>query len=390
MQRIIANALLGIAFWTFVFGFSSVMNASAGWRFDAACKEAVSKDTAGRYVFKPTGDPAMDARIIEYYLNNNKKKTMVFTEGTTTEVSQVLDIGSNTTIVASGAAVVQTVDGKGVLQHAIKGNKYNAIQNVKIVGGTWKNKKNTKAHSIMRFAHGKNIQLEGVTVETNFQSHGVALVACKNAVVNECTIVARNNKTKKSNSVEEALQIDLATPLTAPGVYQETGKKSYVNGQTSQNIKVTNSTIYGSRGICANFAAKEKRFHNKFHRNITITGCTITGTSSEALALLNTMGATVKNNTIKTLSKRSNSYSDGIHFVLIGKTKAAKKYKNVFTGNTVYGKYYGIDITSKNGTKHGTVTVQNNTVYCKKGKKRCLHIVHCKKIRKAKNRCKKW
>lgn len=367
-------------------------DAKAGTRFEDACKAAVSRDDAGRLLFTPTGDAAMDARIIEYYLNNDKQKTMVFMEGTTVNVSQALDIGSNTTIIANNATIVQTLDGRGLLQHPVKGNKYNAISNVKIIGGTWRNQENSKQNTLLRFVHGRNITLEGVTVSTNFRSHGVALVSCKDVVVDGCTIVAENEDTKSSGSVEEALQIDIATPKTAPGIYRETGKKSFVNGQTCENITITNSVIYGSRGLSTNYAGKEKEFYNRFHKNITITGCTITGTSTEALALLNAIGCTVKDNTVKTLSRMPDSHSDGIHFVLIGKTKTAQKYRNVFTGNTVYGNYYGIDITSKNGSKNGTVVVRDNTVYCRKGKGRCLHIVkkYCKKIEQANNLCQSW
>lgn len=389
MRKYIRNLLLGMA-CAVVICFGTSMNVHADGNVDtSAMRESASEDT-DRIVFEPTGDERLDARTIEAYLNNDEKKTLVIPKGTIVKVQQVLDIGSNTTIIAEGATIIQTTDGRGLIQHATKGFKYNAIENVTIIGGTWKSEVNTKAHSMMRFAHGKNITLENLTIETNYQSHGVAFVACKDVVVDNCDIIAKNDKTKKSDSVEEALQIDVATPLTAPGIYRETGDKAYVNGQICQNVVVKNSTIYGSRGVCTNFAGKEKQFHNKFHKNITITGCTITGTSSEGLALLNSIKCTVKNNTIKSLSNRENSYSDGIHLVLIGKTKEAQKHKSVITGNKVYGKYYGIDVTSSNGSLHGTVVVKNNMVYCKKGKKYSLHIVHCKKIESAKNTCKKW
>lgn len=352
--------------------------------------EPITYDEAGNIIFTPTDSSSQNARIIEQYLNNDKKKTMIIKEGSTVYVSQVLDIGSNTTIIAKGASIIQTEDGKGMIQHTTKGNKYNAIKNVKIVGGNWKNKVNSKVHTMFRFAHGKNIHLESMNIQTNYRSHGVELIACKDVEVDKCKIIAKNNKTKKSDSVEEALQIDVATPLTAPGIYRETKKKSYVNGQTCQNITIKNSTISGSRGVCANFAAKEKQFKNKFHKNITITNCKITGYSSEGLALLNAMKCKVKNNTIKTLSKRNNSYSDGIHHVLVGKTNTAKKYKSEYVGNKIYGNYYGMDITSQSGSKHGTVVLKKNTIYSRKGKNCCMHIVYCNKIQKSGNKCKKW
>lgn len=82
---------------------------------------------------------------------------------------------------------------------------------------------------MMRFAHGKNLTFDGVNIDTNYQGHGLELIACKDCVVKNCKILAKNNKTKNKMSVEEALQIDIATPLTAPGILREGGKQSYVN-----------------------------------------------------------------------------------------------------------------------------------------------------------------
>ncbi len=299
--------------------------------------------------------------------------------------------GDDTTILATGATIVQTKSGAGVIANDVDGYHYDAVKNVTIDGGTWKCKHTSKSCSMMRFAHGYNIKLKNVTVQCNYQGHGVELIACKKVTVDGCNLQAVNNSTKSKTSQEEMLQIDLATPRTAPGVYKETKNKKYVNGQTCHNIKILNSTISGSRGVCANFAAHESKFKNKYHTNITISGCTITGNSAEAVALFNAVGVTLQNNTIKTKSTRtSTAYANGITMILQGKYSKSAKYKTIIQNNKVYGGNKGISIASKSSSRYGVTKIKKNKVYVKKHKKNGISVSSCKKVKNKSNKISKW
>lgn len=353
----------------------------------------VTYDEQGRMVYHPIGSPHLDSVAIEDLLGDDTKKTMIFSEGSVVNIDQVLDIGDNTTIIATGAKIVQTINGKGALEHIVDGCNYNAIKNVTIIGGQWTNKINSKTCSMFRFAHGRNLKFQGVQIDTNYKGHGLELIACKDVVVDRCEISAKNEKTKGKNVREEALQIDIATPKTAPGVLRQTGKKAYVNGQTCQNISVTNSKIKGARGICVSFPGNELNtgWINKFHRNITIKGCDVTGTNAEAISMFNAVGCTVENNIARTDCKlKGQPYSDAIHLILMGKNKIASKYKNTITKNTAYGNYYGIEVTSKKKCKYGKTTVSNNKIYSKQGKSRCLSVKYCTKSIVKANKTNQW
>lgn len=350
-------------------------------------------DEQGRMIYHPVGDANTDGHALEYLLGNDNEKTLVITAGQTVTVDQVVDIGSNTTIIATGAEIIQEQDGTGVIKHYVDGGNYNAIENVTIVGGKWRNRVNSGVCTMLRFAHGKNLHFQGLDIQSNYTGHGLELIACKNVVVDKCRIIAANEKTRKKNVREEALQIDLATPLTAPGVLKETGNKAYVQGQVSRNITVSDCTIKGSRGISVNFPGKERNssYMNNFHTNITIKGCHVTGVNAEAISLFNAVGCTVKNNVAKTKSGlKSQPYSDAIHLILMGKNKISTKYKNKIINNKAYGNYYGIEVTSKKGCKYGETAVKGNKIYSRQGKKRCLCVKYCTKSAIKGNKLYKW
>ena len=345
----------------------------------------------GDIIFVPVDDAAKNRRELNKLLGSDDKKTLIFPAGSTTKLDTFLNVGDNTTIIATDATIIQTKDGRGILHHVVDKDNFKACKNVTISGGVWKNAVNKKLNSMFRFCHATNIKLKNMNIELNYQGHGIELIACKQCEVIGCKVVAENKSTKKSDSVEEAIQIDIATPKTAPGIYKN-GNGKMLKGQTCQDITVKNCIISGSRGLCCNAATTEPKFKNNIHKNIVIQGNTITGCISEGLTLLNTAGVTVKNNIITSKSKRNNFYADGIHMTLLGKTEKAKKYKNVFEKNTVYGKYYGIDIASSSGSMHGPVTLKNNKVYSSKGKGYAIHLYKpvIKKLIQKNNKSAKW
>lgn len=295
--------------------------------------------------------------------SGDQAKTIVIPSGSTVKLTNVVYLGSNTTIIADGATIVMTSKDKGILSNKPDAVNYRSLVNVKIRGGTWKITDKKEACSVMAFSHGSNLTIDNVTILSNYQSHAIELIAMKNTTVKNSTLKVRGKKSK--NSVEDAIQIDVAAPKTAPVVAQY-GKK-YVKGQTCKNIKVLNNTIEGSRGVCANYSpADGAEYKNKFHENITIKGNTIIGYSAEGCTLYNTLNAVVKNNVIITNSTRRNeSYSVGLNITIQGKAPAKKlnKSKVTVSGNTVYGYRQGIQVVTRSSSRYKTAVLKNNKAY---------------------------
>ncbi|MCH5304218.1 MAG: hypothetical protein J1E41_05085 [Ruminococcus sp.] len=353
----------------------------------------------GSILFKPTaGDPHATGNDLYYLLSGDKKKTIVLPKKTI-KIERVLYPGNNTTLIATGATIIQNDKNKNLVINDCDKTNYKSLKNVTIKGGKWKikgNATNTRPTSTFRFAHASNITLQKCTIDTNYRSHAVELIACKNVTVDGCKLMA-SGKTN-STSLEEALQIDIASKATAPSCVAY-GKK-YVKGQTCQNITVKNCTIRGSRGVCANRTDTEKgKWLKKHHKNITLTGNTITGMTSEAVALHNTAGIKVKNNKITSKGKRTNTvYTIGLNIASFGNTTAIAKKKVTISGNTIKGGRQAIQVvTYKNTTsgvygshKFGTVTIKKNKLYAKSGKSNCILTKQCKKIKSSGNKLNKW
>ena len=243
----------------------------------------------------------------------------------------------------------------------------------------------------MRISYASNISINDATVYCNYTGHGIELIACNGVSINGCKLIPQGKCPKKC--VEEQLQIDLATPKTAPGLYRLSPK--LCNGTPSKNISVTNCIVSGARGICASFPGSEAKYRKagNYHSNITIENCTITGKSAEALALFNTTSATVKNCrvTTKTPLKR-NSYSVGlaVAYQKGSSPKTSLKNKVVIENNIVKGGRQGIFVFSHTSKKFGNVIVKKNRAYARSGKRNAIRVISAKKKQVSKNKTKKW
>lgn len=354
------------------------------WRNEAVA----AFDSEGRMIYSPTSDYTRNANALEFLLDNDKEKTLVIPEGTKLYLDEVLDIGSNTTIIATGAEIIQKTANAGVLHHKIDGYQYDAIKNVTIIGGHWTNETNKDAVTMFRFIHGSDLTFQNVAIDTNYVGHAMTLVACKDVTVDGCTMVAGNPSTKKKTSVEEALQLDIATPNTAPNA----GGGKYVNGQICQNITVKNCTLKGSRGMSTNISKKYTKFYKNYHKNITVKNCKLYGASAEGLALFNTVGYNITNNTITSNGTvTTGNHSDGLHIILFGKDKSSKKYPNSIIGNTIRGKVHGVNMWSLTKALYGKTTAKNNKIYTKAGKKSDAFLIRCcTKSIVSGNKIRKW
>lgn len=339
------------------------------------------------YNFVPTGNAADNRRALNYLIEGNAPKTININNNIS--IDTYLRPGNNTTINAGNHTITS---GSGVIINDPTAASYDNFKNLTINGGVWKNSSSSGLKgTMMRISYASDISINDATVYCNYTGHGIELIACNGVSINGCKLIPQGKCPKKC--VEEQLQIDLATPKTAPGLYRLSPK--LCNGTPSKNISVTNCTVSGARGICASFPGSEAKYRKakNYHSNITIENCTITGKSAEALALFNTTSATVKNCriTTKTPLKR-NSYSVGlaVAYQKGSSPKTSLKNKVVIENSIVKGGRQGILVFSHTSKKFGKVIVKKNRAYARSGKRNAIRVISAKKKQISKNKTKKW
>lgn len=365
--------------------------------------KAGTYDSEGQIQFRPCKknykghSPAtVNADALQTLCALKRKKTIVIPSGSSVELASTVHINSNTTIIATGADIYISKSGSGVLNNLPTAVNYQSIENVIIDGGTWRTTDKTHQCTVIRLCHGKNVAVKNAKVVGNYQSHCIELIAMKKTTIEGCRLTVQGKKDK--NSVEEALQIDVASPTTAPGLlatgtFHGTayGGTKYVQGQTCKNIKVLNCYIKGSRGLCANYTeVNGQKIKNKFHDKITIQNCTLIGTSAEGCTLYNTLRATVTDNTIRTTStRRTRSYSVGLNITIQGVASASmmKKSNIVVMNNKVKGYRQGIQIVSRSSSRYQKTTVKNNVCYAT-NKANALLILSVNSVKKSGNKLK--
>ena len=313
-------------------------------------------------------------------------------QGATYYLSHFIPINSNSTIDARGATIVIY---KGAVRNDTRNYQtgYNSMSNIRITGGRW-----ISAHkegcpgTTFSFAHSQNITLKDMDIRsTNREGHAIELVACKNVSISNCIVMGQGTSAK--NSIEEMVQIDMATPHNAPFL-----RKEFQNGLACQNIWIQGCIIRGSRGVAASYAKKDPAYLKRYHNHITVKNCTLIGDTAEGLTLFNTINVSIKNNRIISYSKRTNSaYSSGCHITLFGNIPAFSKGKISLKNNIIKGGRSGFQICSHKKTRYGTLIIKNNKICAKKGKKRALLIEpnpkwkpSVKKVKASRNKKRKW
>lgn len=318
----------------------------------------------GSILFIKQEDAHANANALKELIADNEKKTIVLPKETV-KIDQTLVVGSNTTIVATGATVYETKDKAILLEDR-------PVSNVKIKGGKWLTdtveKGNLYENTNIRFLHASNITIDNIRVNTSYIGHALEFIACKNCTVTNSKFIAVGKK--KANSNEEAVQIDVAASDTAPSALRKLGNE-YIQGQTCKNITVKNCVISGSRGICTNRSESDgKKWQYNHHSDITIENCKITGVTSEAVALHNALNVTVKNCKVYSKDKRlKTTYSIGINVASFGNCPKRAKSTVLITGNTVNAGRQGIYVgVYKSTQKFKSVTIKNNKKVCSKFK----------------------
>lgn len=239
---------------------------------------------------------------------------------------------------------------------------YKSLKNVTLKGGKWRSTlKEGFMASSFHIRHSKDITISDMDIKvSNYEGHTMEFVACKNITVKNCKIMPLGKPQK--DSVEEQIQIDIAAPSTAT----DTAKRT--NSATCDNIKIIGCTVKGCRAVCANFAGKDRgKYLDKFHTNITIKNCKLTGVTSQALALFNTTNATVTGNKIisKAPSNRG-GYAIGCQVTLFGKVPGKIKNRNLtITKNEIKGVNYGLKVSSDSSSAFHKLTLKKNKLYAK-------------------------
>lgn len=264
---------------------------------------------------------------------------------------------------------------------------YKSLQNVTLKGGTWRStSKDGFRASSFHIRHSRDITISDMDIQvSNYEGHTMEFVACKNITVKNCKIKCLGKPVKNSN--QEQIQIDLAAPSTA------TDTKERTNGGTCDNIKIIGCTVQGCRAVCANWAAKDKgKYLNKFHTNITIKDCKLTGVTSEALALFNTPNATITGNTL--ISKAPSSrgvYAKGCQIVLFGKVPGKIKKRDLkIQKNVIKGAVHGLRIASATSSEFNKLTLKNNKLYAKSGLGGALEYRNIKNVKESGNKKAQW
>ncbi len=308
------------------------------------------------YIGESSERPHLDRVNIQTELDKTGK--VILEKGKTYYLRSTLHVGGNMTIEAEGATIICKAGAVRNFDYGGSNKFYGEINGLTIHGGTWKFV-NSKGYdkSSFQFINGSNIRMSDMDIRcTGYNGHAIELIACKNVTIDNCNIPAQGKP--QTNSVEEMIQMDVASKATCPTIYQY--KPELIRGGTCKNVTISNCTIKGNRGICAN---KTPEFYNKFHDNIKILNCKVTGMSTEAVVLYNTRTVTVRNNTLICKSKKTtvnNNYLTGLHISVYG----GGKLKNItIKNNKIKGYTQAVMIYSDKGTRYKKTTITGNKLY---------------------------
>ena len=300
-------------------------------------------------------------------------------------------IGSNVTLDLDNTEIY------GAYKQEQKGHKnYGNNHDISINGGTWwgpyTNGKlgNSKgAGTLLGLSHCRNVKLSNMTAYCGTNGHAIELIACTDVTVDNCTLENYNAKVGKS-SVEEPLQIDLATPKNAPNI-----NHAEWDGLPCRNVTVQNCNLTGNRGLCVNQDNKHAKYRKakNFHSNIVIQNNTVTGLQAEAIVVFNAKNVSIKGNKCYNKSKRSkkDSYSVGINVQITGSGVSSSKMGGLnISGNTAKGGRQAICAFTHTKTKYSKTTVTKNKAYCKAGKSKAINCKAGKSNRIKSNKTYKW
>lgn len=160
--------------------------------------------------------------------------------------------------------------------------RYDHIKNVVVSGGQWD--AGDLRGEVIRFIHGTNITLSGITVRNvGDKSHMLTFAGVKDGVIEGCNLSGYHG-----SHVKEAIHLDVVhNDDWVPGTvtYDDTA---------NENIIIRNNVVTDyKRAVGSHSAVK-----GVYHKNIVIENNTFTGTEAEAIQLYGYKDTKVLNNTI--------------------------------------------------------------------------------------------
>lgn len=326
---------------------------------------------------------------VSLYISSDEQYSIVLSSGNFT--AGYIPLGSNTSIVAQKDTFI-TAEQNHIFYNTGLAKGYSSLKNVTISGGEWTAGSTGAAYTMMRFLHADGIKIENAVMYGNYSCHLLEFIACQNVKVKNCTLMDKGKTVK--NSVEECIQLDVASYTTAPFAYSDKNSP-YYDSTPCRNVTVSGCKIVGSRGLCANYAKNEPDKCKKYHYNINIIDCNIEGKTSEAVALFNSAKITVKNCTLVTRRKDNTAYSCGLNIQMLNK-KAGNlnpaDYAVNLISNTIKGGRQAVCMYSHVGGKWGKTTLKSNKLYCRSGKANAYKI-DCKTVKSINskgNKCYIW
>lgn len=312
-----------------------------------------------------------DSYNIQQELYENRSVTLK--KGSTYRLYETIILSSNMIIEAEGATIICE---KPIAFNIPRETNYNALTNVTIIGGTWKSESEGYYGSSFKFTHASNIKLKNMKIRSaNLSGHSLEFVACKNVTIDHCDIAGLGHS---SSMTEEAVQLDLASSVTAPYLNGEPFNTDLAyelwNNAGCKNITIKNCKIKGNRGVVANYTSSDGDAVETTHTNIVLKNNVITGLNGEGVALFNTKNATVINNKIKSLREgKDDAYTVGLHLDTFSSDSDIENAVIKISKNTVYGGRQSVMVYSHSGVKFGKVTIEKNKLFCKAGKTAAIH-----------------
>ncbi len=316
----------------------------------------------------------MKAAVIDAYENATKSHPykIVIAPGTY-ETDQSVYLPGNTWLYAEGATIIGTDGGSGAQPTSMirnfemcsssfySGSKAgksqyvkNVSKNIKIEGGTWKNKQ-CKSDSaldaaVIRFSNVRNLIISDVTIQCKKRQHIVEVADIDGMTMTGCSITGNTVDKDASYNVQpkEALQLDVAIYIKGKNPAFNYCKQT---GKGCHNVIVKNNTFKDvARGIGSH--NETYGVEKNPYTDITIQKNTVQKCFGEGIFAQYWNKCTIKNNTVKNTRRAGIYLKEAKNNLVQGNKISNIKSFTVKKRKKEYGSYKaGIALCMANSNK---------------------------------------